>query len=442
MKKLIEFFIIQSKSETSLVKLKTKAIVIIDLIAMLLVLLNMILSAVISGGFSFAKYEVHFILLVAGFVNLFVVRSFPFKHSGNFFATSILLTEILAVAFLKPNEGSFMPYIASYFIIALFYVSGSIFVSKPILFINGIITIMGILGIYYKYEGIYPEHIKEILLYSIFSVIGLIMAMYFIVGISDTIRKERSEHTKLVDEQNKKLQKLINEVKNSVNVQKELSEKLSETTGHMEHNVNKQSVSIEEMSAAIENVTESINQNAENANKTSNIANSSREIIKKSDVALSKVFNSIIDISKHIDIIDEIAKQTNLLALNASIEAARAGKAGKGFSVVATEVKKLAEKSQEAAAKIVGLVEEGIMLSDQAGTYMSQMINEIEKSFNYTMQIIKSVNEEKTGMNQINSGMSEINKMAQELKAISENISSLSVILNNHSDKLKKLSEQ
>jgi len=442
MKKLIQYFTIQASNKSVIIQQKTKAIVWVDLIAAVLVILNMLISSVMSGGFSFSKYSVHLILVAVGIINLFVVRNFPYKIAGNFFAISILLTEILAVAFFKQSEGSFMPYIASYFIIGLFYLSGSIFVTKPVLFINGVITILGVLGIYFMYKGTYPDHIKEILLYSIFSIFGFILALYFIITISEAAQKTTSNHAEIVNEQNKKLQRLINEVKNSVTVQKELSGELSSTTEKLESNSNNQAVSIEEMTSTIENITNSINKNAENANETSKITEGSRELIKKSDMALSKVFDSIIDISKHIGIVDEIAHQTNLLALNAAIEAARAGNAGKGFSVVAAEVKKLAEKSQEAAKQIVEIINQGISLSDEAGTYMSQMINEVEKSFKYILQISHSVNEEKEGMNQINAGMQEINDMAQEITKISENISSLSQILNQNSEKLKKLSEQ
>ena len=271
--------------------------------------------------------------------------------------------------------------------------------------------------------------------------IGFIMGLYFIFKITDLGQKLTIKNAETVQKQNLKLNSLFSEIKLSAETQNKLSKELKSTTNNLENNTNGQAVSIEEMSSAIENITLSINKNAENANKTSTITQSSKKLIKKSDNALSRVFGSIMDISQHVGIIEEIARQTNLLALNAAIEAARAGNAGKGFTVVAAEVKKLAEKSQVAARHIISLVNEGIALSDEAGTYMSKMVNEVENSFNYIIQISNSVNDEKNGMQQINSGMLEINKMAQELTKITENISALSEILEKNSEKLKELSQ-
>ena len=116
MKRIINFLAIQAKEESLIIRQKVKAIIVTDLIAMLLVLMNILFVSIITGSFSVSKFHVHFILLGVGTLNLIIIRFYKYSFSGNFFATSILLTEILAVAFLKQSPDSFMPYIASYFI--------------------------------------------------------------------------------------------------------------------------------------------------------------------------------------------------------------------------------------------------------------------------------------------------------------------------------------
>ncbi|MBF0138638.1 MAG: hypothetical protein HQL65_20625, partial [Magnetococcales bacterium] len=86
------------------------------------------------------------------------------------------------------------------------------------------------------------------------------------------------------------------------------------------------------------------------------------------------------DIIERISIIEEIARQTNLLALNAAIEAARAGEQGKGFAVVAAEVRKLAERSQLAAAEIGKITTSGMSVAESAGKMLQQLVPDIQKT--------------------------------------------------------------
>ena len=439
MKKLMDFFLIRSKNQPYIIQQKTRAVVLINLLAMLMVIVNMIILVSISDSFSVKGYSVYIILISVSIINLFVLRNIEFKFAGNFFAISVLLAEIFAVAFFKETHGSFMPYIASFFIISLFFVAGALFSTKLVLFINGFIAIVGILGIYMNFQGEYPEFVKVILLSCIFGIIGLVLTLYFFIHISIKSQKLTNENAALIFMQNKKLEDIMIAIKESSAMQEELSKKVNASTENISASASEQASNIEEMSASVEEITNSIINSADNIKQTSNITKKTTKLIKRSDKALSRVFTSISDINNKIGIIDEIARQTNLLALNAAIEAARAGKAGKGFSVVASEVKNLAERSQEAAKHIVSLVNEGLSVSDQAGKYLSEMINDIEKSFDYIFKVSESTTEQKFSVEQINTGMLEINKVAQYNAQISEDLASLVVVLNDNAIKLREL---
>lgn len=138
-------------------------------------------------------------------------------------------------------------------------------------------------------------------------------------------------------------------------------------------NTTEQAALISDLTSTIYDITEKTVQNAENAMSA---ANTVEAITKEAEVGrgymnqmLTSVDNvkaSINDISGIIEIINEISEQTKLLALNATIEAARAGESGKGFSVVASEISKLAQRSTEAVGQTTELINNGKAAVDES----------------------------------------------------------------------------
>ncbi len=158
-----------------------------------------------------------------------------------------------------------------------------------------------------------------------------------------------------------------------------------------------QAASAEEVSTSIEEMVANIDQNTDNAVQTESITVETAKDVNVADKLSSEAASSMKSVAEKITIIGDIAFQTNILALNAAVEAARAGEHGRGFSVVAAEVRKLAERSKVAADEIHSLVNGGLKVSQEAGEKSRLLVPDIEK----TTQLIKEISaaslEQKTG---------------------------------------------
>jgi len=149
--------------------------------------------------------------------------------------------------------------------------------------------------------------------------------------------------------------------------------------------VNQMGASIQQMSASIEFVAQNVREAAEDAVQTSAAAQEGREAVEATVAGIQDVYQVMSGIRSAIDLLgqrskqignilgvmEDIAAQTNMLALNASIEAARAGEAGRGFSIVAVEVRKMADRAAASTAEIRNLVK-AIQADTQSAMRISQ----------------------------------------------------------------------
>jgi methyl-accepting chemotaxis protein len=176
----------------------------------------------------------------------------------------------------------------------------------------------------------------------------------------------------------------------------------------------------------MEQMSSTVAQNAQNAHNTNEIALQAASMVLKGRDAVENTVQAMRQIAKKISIIEDIAYQTNLLALNAAIEAARAGEHGKGFSVVSTEVRNLAERSRTAANEISELSSDSVKVSEQAGHLLTEIVPIINKTAALVQEIAAASAEQNGGISQINQAIIQLDQITQASASAAEELASSS----------------
>lgn len=204
------------------------------------------------------------------------------------------------------------------------------------------------------------------------------------------------------------------------------AKEVSATSQTLSDGANTQAAATEEASASIEQITANIQQAAENAATTEQIARESANRATESGQVVNQAVQAIQQIAGRIGVIQEIARQTDLLALNAAVEAARAGESGRGFAVVAAEVRKLAERSQSAAAEISQLSASTVNTARSAGTTLTEVVPKIEDTAKLVAEISLASNELSVGSAQISAAIQQLDRVTQASTAAAEELSASS----------------
>lgn len=240
------------------------------------------------------------------------------------------------------------------------------------------------------------------------------------------------------------------------------SEQMSSGAQELAQGATEQASSSEELAASIAEISQRVQQNAGYSQQASADMNETiKEIqlgnaqMKKLVGAMSKIADTSSEIEKIIKAIEDIAFQTNILSLNAAVEAARAGSAGKGFSVVADEVRNLASKSAAAAKDTTALIQSTIgaieagdkmvaetekalgNISQKAGA-VAKLVNEIAEASSSQASSIEQID---TGINQISSVIQSNSATSEESAASSEELSAQAVMLQTLVSRFKLLKE-
>jgi len=246
---------------------------------------------------------------------------------------------------------------------------------------------------------------------------------------------------------------IVGQIRESADFINNASQEIASGNNNLSERVETQASSLQETASSMEELTSTVKNNADNAQQANQVAGSARSLAEKGGEVVTSAVNAMAEINESsnkiaeiIGVIDEIAFQTNLLALNASVEAARAGEQGRGFSVVATEVRNLAQRSATAARESKELIQTSIQrvragteFVNETGASLSEIVGGVKKVGDIISEIAAASVEQSQGIEQVNQAVSQMDEITQQNAALAEEASAASVSMSDQSTNMINL---